>query len=384
VTVLQRRFLTAGTVAVVLAAIALGAYFIVANGRNSERPGTNAGTARPAVLITTTTVEPRTLEVYEEVVGSLENVIDPTLAAEVAGRITRVHGYTGKKVAKGDLLAEIDPADFEIQSRADLAEMGRLSALLEQQARVVERQQKLVAQGFISQSALDDAIAQRNALREQLNSARARSEATRRSLSKARVLAPIDGEVETQVVAVGDYVKIGDPLFRMVGVQRMRARLPLPESAAGRLRPGLKVELTSPASQRRIQAQIDEIKPTVGTANRALEAIVNFDNEATALRGGGSVNARIIIATREGALMLPEESVVLRPAGKVVYAVQDGRVRQRVVKTGLKQDGLYEVVSGLSAGDVVAVDGAGFLTDGAAVTLSKPRPPGSRSAGEAG
>lgn len=383
-TVLQRRFLTAGTVAVVLAAIALGAYFIVANGRNSERPGTNAGAARAAVLITTTTVEPRTLEVYEEVVGSLENVIDPTLAAEVAGRITRVHGYTGKKVAKGDLLAEIDPADFEIQSRADLAEMGRLGALLEQQARVVERQQKLVAQGFISQSALDDAIAQRNALREQLNSARARSEATRRSLSKARVLAPIDGEIETQIVAVGDYVKIGDPLFRMVGVQRMRARLPLPESAAGRLRPGLKVELTSPASQQRIQAQIDEIKPTVGTANRALEAIVNFDNEAAALRGGGSVNARIIVATREGALMLPEESVVLRPAGKVVYAVQDGRVRQRVVKTGLKQDGLYEVVSGLSAGDVVAVDGAGFLTDGAAVTLSKPRPAGSRSAGEAG
>jgi len=54
------------------------------------------------------------------------------------------------------------------------------------------------------------------------------------------------------------------------------------------------------------------------------------------------------------------------------------------VKTGLKQDGLYEVVSGVSAGDVVAVDGAGFLTDGAAVTLSKPRPAGSRSAGEAG
>jgi RND family efflux transporter MFP subunit len=385
VTVLQRRFLTAGTVAVVVAAIALGTYFVVANGRNRQSPDKNAGAVRQAVLITTTTVEPKTLEVYEEVVGALENVIDPTLAAEVAGRITRVHGYTGKKVAKDDLLAEIDPADFEIQSRADLAEIGRLTALLGQQARVVERQQKLVAQGFISQSALDDAIAQRNALREQLNSARARSEATRRSLSKARVLAPIDGEIETQIVAVGDYVKIGDPLFRMVGVQRMRARLPLPESAAARLRPGLKVELTVPASQRRIQAQIDEIKPTVGTANRALEAIVNFNNEDPTLRGGGSVNARIVVATREGALMLPEESVVLRPAGKVVYAVKDGRVSQRIVKTGLKQDGLYEVVSGVSAGDVVAVDGAGFLTDGAAVTLSKPRPPaGTRGPGAAG
>jgi membrane fusion protein, multidrug efflux system len=383
-TVLQRRFLTASTVALVAAAIALGAYFIVADGRNSERAGKSTGAARQAVLITTTTVEPRTLEVYEDVVGTLENVIDPTLAAEVAGRITRVHAYTGKKVSKGDLLAEIDPADFEIQSRGDLAEIGRLTALLQQQVRVVERQQKLVAQGFISQSALDDAIAQRNALREQLNSARARSEATRRSLSKARVLAPIDGDIETQIVAVGDYVKVGDPLFRMVGVQRMRARLPLPESAAGRLRPGLKVELTSPASQRTILARIDEIKPTVGTTNRALEAIVNFDNEDAVLRGGGSVNARIVVATREGALMLPEESVVLRPAGKVVYAVQDGHVKQRIVKTGLKQEGMYEVVSGVAEGDVVAVDGAGFLTDGAAVTLAKPRPPAARGARDAG
>jgi hypothetical protein len=102
---------------------------------------------------------------------------------------------------------------------------------------------------------------------------------------------------------------------------------------------------------------------------------VNFDNDGSALRGGGSVNARIVVATREGALMVPEESVVLRPAGKVVYAVREGRAEQRQVETGLKQDGLYEIVSGIAAGDIVAVDGAGFLTHGAAVVLAKPKPP---------
>ena len=68
----------------------------------------------------------------------------------------------------------------------------------------------------------------------------------RRNVGKTRVLAPIDGEVEAQIVAVGDYVKVGDPLFHLVGVQRLRARLPLPESAAQRLRPGLRVLLGSP------------------------------------------------------------------------------------------------------------------------------------------
>ena len=114
------------------------------------------------------------LEIYEEVVGTIENVIDPTVGAEVGGRVTRVTGFTGKKVAKGELLAEIDAADFAIQQRADQAEIGRLASLLEQQERVVERNKKLVGQGFISQNAIDDAIAQRNALRQQLTAARAR------------------------------------------------------------------------------------------------------------------------------------------------------------------------------------------------------------------
>lgn len=376
--------MTTSAVLAALLLVAIGTYFF-ADGRARERPGKAPGKGPAAVLISTTVAEPRPLEVYEEVVGALENVIDPTIGAEVAGRVTRVYGFTGKRVARGDLLAEIDAADFEIQSRGDQAEIARLSSLVLQQERVVERQQKLVAQGFLSQNALDDAVAQRNALREQLNSAKARSEGTRRSLTKARIVAPIDGEIETQIVAVGDYVKVGDPLFRMVGVHRMRARLPLPESAAGRLRPGLKVELTSPASQRKILAHIDEIKPTVGTANRALEAIVNFHNDDPLLRGGGSVNARIVIATRESALMLPEESVVLRPAGKVVYAIREGRAEQRVVQTGLKQEGFYEILSGVSAGDAVAVDGAGFLTHGAAVALPKPKAPaGPRDAGRAG
>ncbi len=356
--------------------LAVAAFCVAASGCGREAESARKVAGPPPVLITTTTVQPRSLEVYEDVVGSLENVIDPTIGAEVAGRVTRVFGFTGKKVKRGDLLAEIDAVDFEIQGRADAADISRLQSLLTQQERVVQRQQALVKQGFIAQNAADDAVAQRNALREQLAAGRARAEASTRGVFKSRVTAPIDGEIETQIVAVGDYVKLGDPLFRLVGVLRLRARLPLPESAAARLKPGLRVQLISPAAlQRPVEAQIDEIKPTVGLANRALEAIVNFQNDGAALRGGGSVNARIVVATRTGALMVPEESVVLRPAGKVVYAVREGRAEQRVVETGLKQDGLYEIVSGVASGDVIAVDGAGFLTHGAAIALPKPKPP---------
>jgi len=372
-TATRRIALLAICVVVVLAAAA--AYLYTSDGRAARKEAAKPAAKGPqAVLITAAQVTPRTLEVFEEVVGTIENVIDPTIGAEVAGRVTRVTGFTGKKVAKGELIAEIDAADFHIQQRADQAEIGRLTSLLEQQERVVERQQKLVGQGFISKNAVDDAIAQRNALRQQLAAARARSDASGRSVTKSRVVAPVDGEIETQIVAVGDYVKVGDPLFRMVGMQELRVHLLLPEAAATRIKPGLKVVLSPPAAPERVlEARIDEIKPTLGANNRALDAIVKIRGDGALFRGGGTVNARIVTSALDGALMVPEQSVVLRPAGKVVYAIEGNVARQRVVETGMRQDGWQQIVKGLSAGDTVAADGAGFLTDGAAVTVrSKP------------
>jgi membrane fusion protein, multidrug efflux system len=375
-TTATRRLALLGLVVAVLGG-AVVAYFFAADGRAREgsaeagKSQARKASAARAVLIRTVVAQPRTLEIYEEVVGSLENVMDPRIAAEVAGRVTRVLAFTGKKVKKGELLAEIDSGDFEIQSRSDTAEIKRLQALLANQERVVERQQKLVGQGFISQNALDEALAQRAVLREQLAAARARAESTGRSLGKTKVVAPIEGEIETQLVAPGDYVKVGDPLFRLVGTQRMRAHLLFPESAANRIRPGLTVRLESPAAPGRpIQSAIDEIRPTVSAGNRALDAIVRFETTDGAFRGGGSVNARVVLEVKKSAVMVPEQSVVLRPAGKVVYVVSGGRVAQRPVETGLKQDGMQEVVKGLEPGEVIATDGAGFLSDGAAVTLA--------------
>ena len=219
------------------------------------------------------------------------------------------------------------------------------------------------------------AAAQRDALREQLAAARVRAEVTGRSLGKTRVVAPMDGEIAVQAVAPGVYVKVGDPLFNLVGTQRLRAHLLFPEASAERIRPGLKVVLSSPAApERKVEARIEDIKPTVGTSNRALDAIVRFEADGHAFRGGGSVNARVVLSVKSQAIMVPEQSVVLRPAGNVVYIILDGRAEQRVVETGLRQDGMVEILRGIAPGSALAVDGAGFLTNGAAVSLPRPKP----------
>jgi RND family efflux transporter MFP subunit len=211
---------------------------------------------------------------------------------------------------------------------------------------------------------VDDTIAQRNALRQSLAAAGARADATGRSVTKARVVAPIDGEIETQIVATGDYVKLGDPLFKLVGVQELRVHLLLPEAAATRIARGC-----SAVAARRAGA-------VQGRASTRSSLRWNGQPRARRhrqdQRRGTQFGRRLCERAHrdeltDAALMVPEQSVVLRPAGKVVYALDGNVARQRVVETGRARTNCKS--SRVSAGEMVAADGAGFLTDGAAVTV---------------
>ncbi|HEX5801379.1 MAG TPA: efflux RND transporter periplasmic adaptor subunit [Azospira sp.] len=331
----------------------------------------------PPTLITVTQAQAMPLEIVERTLGSLEAVIDPKVAAEVPGRVVRLAVRAGQKVSKGQLLAELDTVDAASQERVDRAEIARLESLLAQQERVVARQNELVSRNFISRNAVDDATAQRDALKSQLASARARAGISGHALQRTRITSPVDGTIEVQIASVGDYLKVGDPLVRMVSNTRLRANLPFPEAVAQRLKPGQTVRLVSPLRPDRvIEASIHDIRPTLIETSRAVEVIARFDNPGSLadggeLRGGSSVDATVVIGRKENAVMVPEQSVVLRPAGKVVYAIENDKARQRLVVTGAKQAGLIEIVDGIAAGETVALDGAGFLTDGGTVSVHR-------------
>ena len=331
----------------------------------------------PPAQITVTQAKALSLEIVERTLGTLEAVNDPKIAAEVAGRITRIAVRAGEMVKKGQLLAELDPADVAQQFRTDQGEIARTEALLAQQERLLTRQGELVQKSFISKNALDDATAQRDALRGQLEAARGKAGISGNNLKKTRVIAPMDGIVEEQIASAGDYVKLGDPLFRLVSNTSLRAHLPFPENAAQRIKRGQPVKLISPLLPGKvINGEVEDIRPTLTETSRAIDVIARVESTPE-LRGGGSVDAAVVIGQKEQAILVPEQSVVLRPAGKVVYAISEGKAQQRVVETGTKQAGLIEIIKGIQAGETVALDGAGFLTQGAPVNVQERPQPGS-------
>ena len=91
-------------------------------------------------------------------------------------------------------------------------------------------------------------------------------------------------------------------------------------------------------------------------------------------RPDATVRGEIVLATHANAVVVPEQSLVRRPAGEVVYVIRDGKAAQRVVTPGERLDGLVEITAGLAAGDMVAVEGAPYLSDGAPVRLAGDAP----------
>ena len=321
---------------------------------------------RPATLIETITAQARSVEVVEESTGYIETETAPNIAAEVAGRIVAIHADIGDRVEAGALLAQIDPVDYRNELRSQRGEVSRLEALVENQQRLVKRYRSLVADDFVSETALDDAEANLKALREQLATARARLDIAERNLDKTTVRAPVTGEVQQRLVSNGTFVDKGTVLFQLSTTDRLKVHLPFPETVANRLRSGLPVRLESPTARGEIVAgEISEMRPMVGSSNRALEVIVDLENPG-GWRPGASVDGRVILATRHS-VVLPDVAVVLRPAGDVAYVIEDGVARQRILEIGETLADGIEVLSGIEPGETVAGQGAYYLSDGAPV-----------------
>lgn len=321
----------------------------------------------PPAVITTTQAQSRDVELVERSVGQVDTQTAPFVAAEIAGRIVRVAVDVGSRVTAGQVLAELDPQDQRIARQAADAEVKRVQAQMANQQRLVERYQKLVKENFVSATMLDNAESQLAVYREQVSGAQAQLETAERNLAKTRIVAPVSGRVEQRLLAVGDFVTVGKPLFQISTDRALRVHLPFPETLAPQLRRGLAVRLTTPtAPDKVVTGRVSDIRPMVGTDNRALDVIVDVPNPGD-WTPGASVEGAVVLGVHPKAVVVPEESLVLRPAGEVVYVVNNGKVQQHVVKTGLREGGVVEILSGVNAGETIALDGAAFLTDNAAV-----------------
>ena len=150
--------------------------------------------------------------------------------------------------------------------------------------------------------------------------------------------------------------------------RRFYIRLPFPLDIVRRLKIGQPVTLTNFEDNKKTVGVIREIRPALSTMTQTVEVIVDVTNPA-GWRPAGSVRGEVSLEVHRNAPVVPEQAVVLRPAGAVVYVIDNNIAHARTVKTGIQRDGVVEVLEGIKTGETVAADGAGLLSDGAKVSI---------------
>lgn len=350
------------SVALVLVALLTGC-----NSQDSQ----STTTARVATPVTAVAISQRRVEVLERSVARLEAPQAPVVAAETSGRVTQVLVDAGSEVKVGDTLANLDGEAQRHGGRAARANAEKLKALLANQERAVTRLEDLVRRELAAESALDDATSQRAALKAQLDEARAQADEADRNLGQTRISSPVTGIIQSRRISVGDFVAVGQPLFDLVVTQRLQAIAPFPETIGSSLRVGQKAYVApvrSPSES--IETTITELRPQIGLSSRAMDVIIEFENPG-GWRPGSSVTVEVVVDARENSMTVPPESIVRRPAGIVVYTVEDGVARQNAVELGVQSADWVEILRGLQAGATVVRNGAGFMTDGAAIDVQQ-------------
>ena len=351
-------------------ALLLSFLFTACGGGNPDEASALAG--QKAVLISTHKAATSDLPIWLETVGQVHSQSAPTLSAEVSGRITRVVADTGEAIEEGQVLAEIDTSTLQLQKNAAQAGVERLQVHIANGERRVERLATLSAKNMSSQTQLDDAREQLEAYRAEYRAALAQLALVEDSLTKSRVVAPVSGIIQRRLIATGDFVSRGQPLFEITRPKQLQAWLPYPETVALKVRIGQAAKIYSPLTPGVFAAgQITDLQPTVGTGSRAIMAIVDLENPGE-LRPGATISGQVLVETHKQAVLVPNISIVRRPAGELVYVINGNRAEARLITTGYPQGDLVEIVTGLKGDETIATDGAAFLTDGANVKIAEP------------
>lgn len=320
------------------------------------------------IFVSTTESKMMVFEDRESAQGTIEGLIDPTVAAEISGKVIKLHARSGSSVSKGDLLAEIDNRDYLYQKNLAEAEIRKLNVRLKNQEKVYERNKKLVDKNFISPNALDNILTDKSETEEELEIAKSRLDIANSNLSKTKIYSPITGKVEKQIASIGDYLKIGDGVFQIISNKKVRVHIPFPETLAQKIKPGLPILLTSPVSDQPYESVISELKPMLSEDSRTIDVIADIANSPI-WQPGATVKGTIVFTSKQN-VAVPEQSIVQRPAGNTVYVIENNIAKAREVTTGISQDGFVEILAGVVTGEIVAVDGASFLTNDIEININ--------------
>ena len=323
------------------------------------------------------------------------------VATKATGRLELLNVQEGSRVKKGDLLARIDARDVQAQLAAAEANVGVARAAIasaeaDQRNAAIEltRSRELVAQNFLSKSALDSAVARNDRALAATNNTRAALRAAIANANNAKVgvdfteiRAPFDGVVVTKSANVGDIVTpfssavdSKGAVVNMADLSTLEVEADVSESSLSKISVGQPCEIVLDAlPDMRFSGSVSRIVPTVDRAKATVTTKVKFDKLDDRILPDMSakvsfLSKKIDAAANQPTIAVPPDAVVMRDGKPVVYRLKtegDKTIAEAViVTTGAKSPDAIEITSGnLKSGEKLIVKPSDKIAGGTAVVV---------------
>ena len=368
----RRRSRRPVVIAVVLAIAVVAAVFVLRKPRD-EADGSEAAiearASREAAL-TVTTVELAPVELARTITvnGSIHAWQDVVIAPEVGGyRVAEVDVDVGDHVEKGQALVRLSSTLLEAEVATKQAVLKQRQAELINAQAALKRAKTLSSKDLLSEADLDQLSSDELAAQARLESAEADLETSQLRLKFTRVTAPDDGVITARTVTVGQIAQAGAEMLRLLRQGRIEWRGEVPEARLAELEPGQGVVVTT-ADGSDFRGRIRVVAPTVANLNRTGLVYVDLESNPQ-IRPGMFARGEIEIGRSMG-YTVPLVSVVNSDGYSYVFVVRsDSTVERRRVETGAVRNSDIEITSGLTAGESIVGQGAGFLKDGDIVNV---------------
>lgn len=345
----------------------------------------------PPAPVSVQAVRSGDLPVYLNGLGSVVPVNTVTVRSRVDGQLMAVAFREGQEVAKGNLLAQIDPRPFQVQLSQAEGQLQRDKELLLNARLDLERYKTLWSQDSIPRQQLDTQQALVRQYEGAVKVDQGQIDSARLNLTYSRITAPVSGRVGLRSIDPGNMVRSTDTngLVTITQLRPISVVFPLPEDSLpkvlARMRKHEQIpveawdrEMKQKLASGTLQTVDNQIDPATGT----VKFKAGFANNANELFPNQFVNARLLLEVQRNALIVPSAAIQRGPQGAFVFVMQpDKTVSMRAIKTGVTQEGETAVLTGLTAGDLVVVEGTERLRDGSKVEPKEPPQAGERPRG---
>jgi len=308
--------------------------------------------------------------------GTLEALNKINITPETGGKIAAIHVEPGVRVAKGQLLAELETETIRLQLKQAQAGVAVAEAAYADAFRNKERMDRLIKENAVSEQQREKVQLAFDAASAQLEQARAALNLARHALEVSLMRAPFAGVIASKNAEVGDVINPmmggaygggASGVVTLVDYSTIKLAVAISAEDIGRIRKGQEAVLKVGALPgREFRGVIRVVNLTADAQSKKFGVEVHVPNADAALRPGTFGDLVFEVQSHENALVVPQTAIL---ENAYVFIAESGKAVRKDVVLGIQNTTMIEILSGLTDGEAVVVVGNYGLEDGSPIQV---------------